>query len=302
VSYTVSVAGCVLAAVAAFLPLRRPAFAVAVAVAFLLWVAAAAAGGLDAVRPLAAACVLLLTWLVRWLLQDRRRAELLLATERALHAVAERSAATAERERIARDLHDGLTHLLTGQLLVLRTAVAALADGDTEAAAVRVGQGVELSRRALAEARDVVRVLAGAGPDLALVRDTVSTWEAATGRTVAVHLPAALPPLGGPAWVAVLATLREALTNAARHAPGADVQVRLTCVEDGLRLVVEDEPVPGATPASLPNGAGTGLQGLRERAALAAGELVAGPLSSGRRGWRVALTVPAGAARPPGPA
>jgi signal transduction histidine kinase len=124
VSYAFALAGCGLAAAAGLLPLRRPAFAASVAVGALLWILAAVRGGADAARPLAAACVLLVVLLARRLLEDRRRAEQLLDAERALRSAAERAAAAAERERIARDLHDGLTHLLTAQLLVLRTAEA----------------------------------------------------------------------------------------------------------------------------------------------------------------------------------
>ena len=306
-SYALALAGCGLAAAAALLPLRRAAFAAAVAVGALLWLVAAAGGGSDAARPLGAACVLLVALLARRLLQDRRRAEQLLDAERALRGAAERAAAATERERIARDLHDGLTHLLTGQLLVLRTAEAALDDGDVEAAGARVRHGVELTGRALAEARDVVGVLAGAVPDLALVRDTVSGWEAATGRPAVLDLPSGVPPLSGAAWVAVLAVLREALTNVARHAPGSDVRVHLLDCGARLRLVVESRLAQVVATPDLPPGAGTGLQGLRERAALAGGELSAGPLPAGSlppgslradggggKGWRVELTVPTG--------
>ena len=300
-SYVLAPAGCALAVAAALLPLRRPAFAAAVAVGALLWILAAVADGTDAARPLAAACVLLFVLLARRLLQDRRRAEQLLEAERALRGAAERAAAAAERERIARDLHDGLTHLLTGQLLVLRTAEAALDDGDVEAAGARVRLGVELTGRALAEARDVVGVLAGTVPDLAMVRDTVSGWEAATGRPAVLDLPSGLPPLAGAAWVAVLAALREALTNAARHAPGSDVRIHLADRGTRLHLVVESQLAQVTTTSDLPRGAGIGLQGLRERAALAGGELSAGPLpADGRsaKGWRVELTVPTGRIRP----
>ncbi|WP_433304008.1 sensor histidine kinase [Actinoplanes sp. CA-030573] len=299
-SHSIELAGCGLAAVAALLPLRRPAFVAAVAVGVLLWILAAVAGGAEAARPLAAACVLLVVLLARRLLQDRRRAEQLLDAERALRGAAEQAAAAAERERIARDLHDGLTHLLTGQLLVLRTAEAALEDGDLDAAGARVRHSVELTGRALAEARDVVCVLAGTVPDLALVRDTVASWEAVTGRPAALDLPSRLPPLAGAAWVAVLAALREALTNAARHAPGSDVRIQLVDCGARLRLVVESQLRQAVATSDLPPGAGTGLQGLRERAALAGGQLSAGPLpADGRpgKGWRVELTVPTGSIR-----
>jgi len=144
----------------------------------------------------------------------------------------------------------------------------------------------------LTEARDVVQVLGGHPPDLALLRATAADWSAASGTPVVLDLPEDLPALNGSAWSAVLATLREALTNTARHGARSEVAVRLVEVPGAVRLLIEDSGARhphGQRLPRLPQGAGTGLQGLRERAALAGGEVVAGPVGSG---WRVQLTVP----------
>lgn len=296
--------GCGVAAGAALMPLRRGVFVAVAVLGVMMWGGAVWQGGVDAARPLAAVCVFLAVVLLRRLLQDRRRAAELLGAERAAHAAQLEVAAVAERERIARDLHDGLTHLLTSQLLVLQTARAALADDDTATADARVLDAVGLSRRTLVEARDVIDVLRGHGPDLDLLRATVTEWAAATGHHVELLLPQRTPKLGGVAWGAVLATLREALTNVARHRAGAQVRVRLVDGAGGLDLTVEDfsrceaamsPPVPTPVAAApLPAGGGMGLQGLRERAALAGGTLSACPAGDG---WCVRLALPTPAPR-----
>jgi signal transduction histidine kinase len=78
--------------------------------------------------------------------------------------------------------------------------------------------------------------------------------------------------------------LQEALTNAARHAPGADVAVRLDVDDAGLALAVCN-PVPAAsrlaTPAAAGAGSGRGLIGMRERVEGCGGRLLAGPVAPG---------------------
>lgn len=287
--------GCAVCAGAAMLPVSRAVFVVATTIGTMIWLGVVWYDGLSAVQPLAATCAFLVVLLIRRLRQDHRRAAALLAAERTAHLARINAVAAAERGRIARDLHDGVTHLLTGQLLVLRTAAAALGDGDPALAAERIDHAVGLSRQALLEARDVVEALGGRAPDLELIRATVAAWEDATGRHVTLHLPGHTPAMDGAAWSAVLATLREALTNVARHSAGQGVRVELTEDEAKLELLVVDcalqRPDPGGRGTEgLPAGAGTGLQGLRERAALAGGQLFAG---QERTGWHVRLTLPA---------
>jgi signal transduction histidine kinase len=300
--------GCAVAAAAAFLPLRRAVFLAAIVVAALAWAGWAGAGaGLS--RPLAAAFVFILVLLIRRLAEARRAAQRALEAEAAARVAAGAIAAGRERERIARDLHDSVTHLLTSQLLVLHTADAALSDGDADVAQARLQQALELCRRGLVEARDVVQVLAGASPDISLVRATVEDWRAATGQSIVVDAPDSPLPLDGASWAALLAALRESLTNISRHAPGARVSVLLQMSETAVALTVEDDGavMPALVPADagppgtvrrLPGAGGTGLQGLRERAAIANGTLTAGPSGPG---WRVHLVLPANPRSPARP-
>jgi len=86
---------------------------------------------------------------------------------------------------------------------------------------------------------------------------------------------------------AIVRTVREALTNAARHAPGTTVRVALAREGGAATATIVDDGPAGAAPATP--GAGTGILGMRERAALLGGALEAGP--SGR-GFRVVATFP----------
>ena len=311
--------GCGMALGAALLPLRDAAAGAAVVLGCLIWFGAAVTGGPGSAHPLAAACVFLLVLLVRRLARDRRRAGALLKAERAAQDARLEARAMAERERIARDLHDGLTHLLTSELLVLQAAQADLADGHAAAVRGRLDVGVSVARRALAEARTVIDILGGQSPHLGTLQETITEWTAATGHDVDVRFPRELRLADGTGWSILLATLREALTNIARHSPGSYVVVGLAYDNGYVHLSISNREareagaakvgkVPpgdqsinppdrrGGTPGAgsgsrlLPAGGGTGLQGLRERAALAGGRLSAGA-DAGT--WQVRLRLPA---------
>ena len=100
--------------------------------------------------------------------------------------------------------------------------------------------------------------------------------------------PRELPP---EARLAVYRTAQEALTNVRRHATAERVDVKLDYSPDSTVLVVEDHAVPGSPPpAAVGLTDGYGLTGMRERAELLGGELLARPTSSG---FRVELRLPA---------
>jgi signal transduction histidine kinase len=108
------------------------------------------------------------------------------------------------------------------------------------------------------------------------------------GAPVELHL--AVAPLPDPMARAVHRIVREALTNAHKHAPGAPVRVSVTG-DEGRAVVVEvvnDRRSPDG--AALLPGSGTGLLGLRERVAVFGGTLDAGPCPGG--GWRLAACLP----------
>ena len=96
--------------------------------------------------------------------------------------------------------------------------------------------------------------------------------------------------VGAEAALTAYRTAQEALTNARKHAPGQPVALGLTFTADELAVeVVNGLPADAGTGPLARAGAGYGLTGLRERAALAGGTLAAGP-DGGR--WRVCLRIP----------
>jgi two-component system sensor histidine kinase DesK len=193
------------------------------------------------------------------------------------HEAAEHLATIAERERIARDLHDLLGHTLS--IIVLKSELAAkVADRDL-ARAIREIRDVErISRNALAEVRQAVYGYRGERLDEEL--QTARTALEAAGVSFDANIPSiALDPdqertlsLG----------LREAVTNVIRHARAR--HCRVTLVEDGrnARLTIEDDGVGGE---SLE---GAGLSGMRARLSEVGGSMD----RDVQRGTRLTLVVP----------
>jgi signal transduction histidine kinase len=213
--------------------------------------------------------------LVLWSLRDRaRRAEA--EQER---RVAE--ARTAERARIAREMHDTLAHRLS---LLAATAGAMEYRPDADptqlaAAAGRVRAGVS---DALEDLRQVVRLLR-AGPDdlgpvpgLDDVRRLVDDARAAGNDVGYERTGDDVPPAA--VATAVFRVVQEGLTNARRHAPGAAVRVTVATAPGGVRVRVADDGGRPDSPSPAGVGTGTGLVGLRERATLLGGTLAAGPV------------------------
>jgi signal transduction histidine kinase len=222
-----------------------------------------------------------------------RRQRLLVAELRAAQAGLADRARAEERTRIARELHDVIAHSLTVSLLHVASARMALRFDPADAERA-LAEAERLGRESLDEVRATVGVLRTDGdglsaplPGLAAVPDLVERFRAA-GAPVALAVdgdPAAVPATTG---LAVYRIVQEALTNAAKHAPGAAVEVRIA-VDGAVEVLVDSAGRPGT-------GHGLGLDGMAERAAALGGTLTAGP---GGRGWlvRAALPLPAGRAR-----
>jgi len=229
--------------------------------------------------------------LVLWSLRDRaRRAEA--EQER---RVAE--ARTAERTRIAREMHDTLAHRLS---LLAATAGALEYRPDADpaqlaAAAGRVRAGVS---DALEDLRQVVRLLR-AGPDdlgpvpgLDDVRRLVDDSRAAGTDVTYERAGDDTPPAA--VATAVFRVVQESLTNARRHAPGAAVRVTVSTAPGEVRVRVVDDGAASGAAAPAGVGTGTGLVGLRERATLLGGTLAAGPDAgpAASRGFAVEAWLP----------
>ncbi|GAB6940520.1 sensor histidine kinase [Isoptericola variabilis] len=216
--------------------------------------------------------------LVLWSLRDRaRRAEA--EQER---RVAE--ARTAERTRIAREMHDTLAHRLS-LLAATAGAMEYRPDADPAALAAAAGRVRAGVSDALEDLRQVIRLLRAGPDDLGpvpglddvrrLVDDSRAAGTDVTYERTGDSSPDATPPAA--VATAVFRVVQESLTNARRHAPGAAVRVTVATAPGEVRVrVVDDGAAPGAVaPAGV--GTGTGLVGLRERATLLGGTLSAGP-------------------------
>jgi signal transduction histidine kinase len=202
-------------------------------------------------------------------------------------------AAAVERARIAREMHDIVSHGLT-VMITLAEGSAATAGRDPERAAEAMRQVADAGRDALGEMRRMLGVLTGpadAAPDRSPQPDVAAIPMLVDGFRDA-GLPVRLTTIGSAITeptlqLAVYRLVQEGLTNALRHAAGAQrVDVRIERVDDIVTVVVEDD---AAHPATWMTGAGRGLAGLRERVALYGGTLEAGPRQGG--GWRLVATL-----------
>jgi two-component system sensor histidine kinase DesK len=189
----------------------------------------------------------------------------------------ENLARVAERERIARDLHDVLGHTLT--LITLKSALAArLAERDPARAAEEMRAVESVSRDALQEIREALTGYRDAG----LAREVASAEVMLQAAGVTVEQDVA-PVMLTPTEEATLAlAIREAVTNVVRHAGATLCRITLS-EEDGTRsLAVEDDGRGKRGPD------GNGLSGMRERVRALGGEISVGP---GVIGTRVHITL-----------
>lgn len=212
-----------------------------------------------------------------------RQTEQLLEQTRLAQSEHARAAALEERGRIARDLHDVLAHSLGALSVQLEVAEALLDErGDAAGALERVRRSRRLAVQGLTEARNAVAALrADSVPDLAqAVAALAEQHETDHGTAVRLSVTGAVARTDSGVTVALLNAAREALTNAARHAPGQPVEMVLA-YSDGVRLSVRNKGVT--------TGEGFGLAGMRERLALVGGTLTAGPDGDH---WLVVAEVP----------
>ncbi|WP_158884605.1 sensor histidine kinase [Amycolatopsis anabasis] len=263
----------------------------------LLDIAAATAGSLPAGRsPLEAGADLGLLLVIVLLGLNRRQyevqanqAEKLLEQTHRAQAEHARAAALDERTRIAREIHDVLAHSLGALGIQLELAEALLAEkSDVDGALATVRRSRRLAADGLAEARNAVAALRQDVPSLTgALRVLTEDHRRDHQSDVDFRAEGAERAVSSAATVALLGTAREALTNAAKHAPGSPVTLALEFADGAVRLRVGNE-LP-TTPGDRSGPGGFGLSGMRERLALAGGTLNSGP-----RGpeWQVYAEVP----------
>ena len=243
----------------------------------------------DFVLTAALCCVM---WTAGWQVsRHNRTADAMESRARA----AEQSKATAlsdERARIARELHDVVSHGLSVVVLQAMAARSAIEHADAREAARHLDAVESTARDALGEMRRMLGLLqvddvddSAAMPSPGLARIPMLVERARSAGLVIDDVGADLSA-DAPAGVALAAyrIVQEAFTNAVKHAPGASVRFVLTCSDGWLRIdVTSSRGTHNAVVFDTTDG--RGLVGMRERAELYGGSLEAGPTVDG--GFRV---------------
>ncbi|WP_426363264.1 sensor histidine kinase [Streptomyces sp. E-08] len=208
-------------------------------------------------------------------------------------AAAERRAAEAEsRNRLARELHDSVGHALSAVTLQAGAARRVLDGGAADLEFVREALTAieETTRRTVGELDWVLGLLRndgtpeqGPGPGL----DALEALARGAGPRVALTVDGALGSVPEALSREAYRIVQEGLTNAARHAGGAPVTVRLDARTEELEITMEN-PLPDRPAVTRPDG-GRGLRGIAERARLLGGTAGAGPADGV---WRLAVRIP----------
>ncbi|MFB6712989.1 MULTISPECIES: sensor histidine kinase [unclassified Streptomyces] len=230
--------------------------------------------------------------------ESERRRELIeeLMSTRAELAEAERTAGTlAERERLAREIHDTLAQGLSSIQLLLRAAERTLSADAPATAHVRRAR--EAAQENLAEARRFVRALSP--PDLengslAAALERLSSRTTGPGLMVQFAVSGSPVELPTPYEVALLRTAQSALANTVRHAGARRAEITLSFMDTSVSLDVVDDGrgfAPGSGPvATETDTGGFGLPAMRSRARSLGGTLSVE--SAPGQGTAVALTLP----------
>jgi signal transduction histidine kinase len=214
-------------------------------------------------------------WISRIIDQSRERADLIAQLEqaRARLAASERAnGVAAERERVAREIHDTLAQGFTSIVMLAQTA-APLVGRDPSRAVAQLATIEEVARDNLAEARALVAASAPAGLDGTTLPDAVRRLTERFARETGVAVNADVDPvstLDPDRQVVVLRAVQESLSNVRRHARAGRVGVRLHEDGEGALAQVRDDGIGFSTQAPRP---GYGLEGMRSRAREVGGEL-----------------------------
>ncbi len=195
----------------------------------------------------------------------------------------EELATTQERNRIAREIHDGLGHYLSAAHMQLEAARAVIGN---DAAAANLVRAQQLLHEGLGEVRRSVAMLrAGGDRPFATALTTLIEEARASGVMTELQIVGNARPLGSAVEFVLYRAAQEALTNVRRHARANHAMVRIQYDAARVELHVEDDGV-GSSSA----GHGFGLVGLRERVALVGGAVEVGSAPSG--GFALHVAVP----------
>jgi signal transduction histidine kinase len=202
-----------------------------------------------------------------------------------------RLAAADERAAIAREIHDVIAHSLS-VMIVQADGAGYTLDPSAKQAHAALTTIADTGREALTDMRRVLSVLRG--PDGGRRRDGLAELDGVVDRAGAAGLRVTLETTGATGGLTAAEDLtayrivQESVTNAIRHAgPGATLALRLDRAADCLTITATNS---GGRDGPTAHGAGHGLVGMRERAAMHGGSFTAGRLDDG--GWRVTATIP----------
>ncbi len=290
-------ASLVVAFVATVLAGDRRAARVAVAVGWTVFLWLPAALGVTG-APTVLAALAIAAWLLVLLAGAealRGRREWAAQARRARQEEARRRA-DEERLRIARELHDVLAHNIS--LINVQSGVALhLIDEQPEQARIALSAINEASADALREVRSALSVLRGTSEDPPRAPtagldqvDEVVARAAAAGVGVTLEVHGDRRPLPASVDLAAFRIVQESLTNIVRHAGASKANVQLSYGNGDLTVQVDDDGKGQGAQTGHADGSGSGIAGMRERAAALGGEFNAGPLAGG--GFRVHARLP----------
>lgn len=186
-----------------------------------------------------------------------------------------------ERARLARELHDVVSHQVT--LIAMQSGALQVTTQDVEAREVAATIRL-LSTRTLEELRQLVGVFRSPATEVSGQRRLDDIADLVRTSPMDVTLSAVLPsqtrPVPAAVATAAYRTVQEGLTNVYKHAGDVRTTVGITVVDGALVLEIRNAAPDGGRRPELPSG-GHGLTGLRERAVLLGGSFHAGPCSDG---------------------
>ncbi|MFC5265676.1 sensor histidine kinase [Kribbella qitaiheensis] len=242
--------------------------------------------------------ILLGIWIEKVITQSQQRAELIEELEAARDELADAhhtAGVMAERERMAREIHDTLAQGMTSIVMLAQTAAVELSRGATDPAAARLAAIEDTARENLAEARALVAAftpVALSGATLTeVLRRQAERFTAETGVDVQVSLDmpddevAALPQ---GQQVVLLRAAQESLANVRKHAGATRVRITLGMSADGVAIEISDD---GSGFEPLAPASGYGLAAMRGRVEESGGTVQVD--SAPGRGTRVQVLIPA---------
>ena len=219
---------------------------------------------------------------------ERQVAELQLERQEQL------AAATAERERLAREVHDVIAHSVS-VMTVQSTAARRVIERDRGRAAVALEAIERTGREALAEIRRVVSVLRPVPAEVDLAPqpgiddlDALAAQVRATGLEVTLRFEGERPRVPAALDLSVYRIVQEALTNTLKHARAQRADILVRYGDADVEVLCTDDGVGAAARSN--GGSGHGLVGMRERTLMLGGALDTGPHSDG--GYTVHARLP----------